>query len=146
MNISTNIISLETKNKQEFICLNNKVENLIKKSRITKGLVFIFSRHTTFAIQINEFESCLLKDICSFMNNLVPKKSYYFHDNFKLRKNVSPNEKKNGDSHLKAILLASSRTIPIKDSQMLLGKWQSVFGIELDGPRKREIVVQIIGT
>lgn len=52
----------------------------------------------------------------------------------------------NASSHLKSLILSSSETVPVKNSKIDLGTWQSLFFIELDGPRRnRKIVLTLIG-
>jgi len=49
----------------------------------------------------------------------------------------------NGAAHLKAAILGPSETIPIHNGQLVLGTWQAVMLVELDGPRERKIIVSI---
>ena len=94
MKIHTEILKLKTKKELEFIKITDKVEKILSKVKLKEGFVNIFSRHTTMAIKINEYEPQLLKDIEWFMKNLAPEKRKYFHDNFKLRKNCPPNSRR----------------------------------------------------
>ena len=51
----------------------------------------------------------------------------------------------NAHSHLAAMLVGSSETIPVCDGKMVLGQWQSVMLVDVDGPRERTVGVQCIG-
>ncbi|WP_295614788.1 secondary thiamine-phosphate synthase enzyme YjbQ, partial [uncultured Methanobrevibacter sp.] len=95
-----------------------------------EGIVNIFSKHSTSAIAVNENESGLLEDLELMLKDLVSDKYSWQHD-------LIDN---NAKSHLKSFLLSSSETIPISNGKLDLGTWQSVFFIELDGPRKDRIV------
>ena len=97
---------------------------------IENGIVNIFSKHSTSAIVVNENESGLLNDLEVMLSNLVSDKYSWQHDRID----------NNAKSHLKSFLLSSSETIPISNGKMDLGTWQSVFFIELDGPRKNRVV------
>lgn len=97
---------------------------------IENGIVNIFSKHSTSAIVVNENESGLLNDLEVMLSDLVSDKYSWQHDRID----------NNAKSHLKSFLLSSSETIPISNGKMDLGTWQSVFFIELDGPRKNRIV------
>jgi secondary thiamine-phosphate synthase enzyme len=66
------------------------------------------------------------------------------HDNTNLR-NFPPDERINGHAHLRSLILNSNEVIPIENFSLSLGNWQSIFFIELDGKRDREIKVTIIG-
>ncbi|MFW7381479.1 MAG: YjbQ family protein [Oligoflexus sp.] len=50
-----------------------------------------------------------------------------------------------GHSHIKSLLFNTSETIPVKDGEMQLGKWQRIMAVELDSPRDREIILTFIG-
>lgn len=52
----------------------------------------------------------------------------------------------NGHSHLRAALLKASLTIPLVAGRMTLGTWQQLVYLDFDNrPRRREVVVQIMG-
>ncbi len=76
---------------------------------------------------------------------LVPPDVSYSHDLFELRQNLAVNERSNGHAHVKAFLLGSSETVPIRKNELMLGQKQSIFFVELDGGRPRDFVVQLIG-
>jgi secondary thiamine-phosphate synthase enzyme len=145
MQILTKHIDLETTEKIEFLNITNQIKNIIAKSRIKNGIVNIYSQHTTTAIRINENEPLLIKDIKGFLEKKAPSTLCYNHDNIDNRKDCPDDEPRNAHSHLKSFLLGTSETIPLLNKQLPLGKWQSIFFVELDGPRKRKIIVHIIG-
>ena len=97
---------------------------------IKSGIVNIFSKHSTSAIVVNENESGLLNDLELMLGDLVSDKYSWQHDRID----------NNAKSHLKSFLLSSSETIPISNGKLDLGTWQSVFFVELDGPRKKRTV------
>lgn len=97
---------------------------------IESGIVNIFSKHSTSAIVVNENETGLLNDFELMLTDLISDKYSWQHDRID----------NNAKSHLKSFLLSSSETIPISNGKLDLGTWQSVFFIELDGPRKNRVV------
>ena len=98
------------------------------------------------AIKINEHEPELLKDMESMLKRLAPPDAAYFHNNFYVRTvNMEEEECPNGHSHCQHLFLGASETIPVQDGQMLLGKWQSIFLVELDHARRRLVLVQTMG-
>ena len=97
---------------------------------IDSGIVNIFSKHSTSAISVNENESGLLADLELMLSDLVSDKFSWKHDRID----------NNAKSHLKSFLLSSSETIPVSNGKLDLGTWQSVFFIELDGPRSNRTV------
>ena len=103
---------------------------------LSNGILNIFTKHSTSAIVINENEKGLLGDFEFILGDLVQDKNNYSHD-------LIDN---NASSHLKSFLLGSSETIPIVNGKIDLGTWQSIFFIELDGPRRnRTIDLTFIG-
>ena len=96
----------------------------------------IFTKHSTSAICVNENESGLLNDFEKVLNDMVKENDNYKHDFID----------NNAASHIRAFLLGSSETVPIVDGRLDLGTWQSIFFVELDGPRRgRTIDLTFIG-
>jgi secondary thiamine-phosphate synthase enzyme len=145
MKTFTKIIDIETHKDTDIIDLTPQVKGFIKESKVKNGIATVYSKHTTAAIRINENEACLHQDIKAFFENIAPKGKIYNHDDFEKRV-CPPDERKNGHSHLLAMFLGASETIPIIAGELTLGIWQSIFFMELDGgDRKRQVIVQIIG-
>lgn len=123
---------INTNKSLELIDITSSVNELID---VEKGIVNIFSKHSTTAIVINENEQGLLNDFENALKELINEDNNYKHD-------IIDN---NAASHLRAFILSPSITIPIKDYKLDLGTWQSVFFVELDGPRvNRKIEINII--
>jgi|TARA_B100001971_G_C18044874_1_gene459643 secondary thiamine-phosphate synthase enzyme len=135
---------IDSAEKVEFMDVTDKVREAVQKSKIKNGVVTVFTQHTTTAIRINENEEGLMRDIKCFLEKQAPIDCHYEHDELDKR-DVPEDEQINAHSHLKSLLMATSENIPLANSEMLLGKWQSVFFVELDGPRKRKLIVQVIG-
>ena len=108
------------------------------------GFVTVTSRHTTTAITVNENEPRLLQDLTRFLERLAPAGDPYLHNDVHLR-DCPAEEPRNAHSHLLAILVGSAVVVPIVKGALDLGTWQSVFLVELDGPRDRTVTVQVIG-
>ena len=129
-------ITINSSKKTEIIDITSKIQLVIEESQIKSGIINIFSKHSTSAIVVNENEPGLLLDFEKILNDLIPRGNGYKHD-------IIDN---NADSHLKSFLLGSSESIPINNKKLAIGTWQSIFFIELDGPRNnRTIEVTIIG-
>ena len=133
MTIKSYSLKIDTSKNFEIIDITSKINELID---VEEGIISIFSRHSTSAIVVNENESGLLRDLEFTLDNLITDKYSYGHDRID----------NNARSHLKSFLLSSSECLPIKNGRLDLGTWQSVFFIELDGPRHgRTISLTIIG-
>ncbi|ACS90705.1 secondary thiamine-phosphate synthase enzyme YjbQ [Thermococcus sibiricus] len=126
-------VEISTRREFEVIDIAHLIEQKIRESKIKEGLAVIFTQHTTTALFINENENGLLEDVKGFLQTLVPKGKGYKHDRID----------RNAHSHLRSILLNPSLAIPIKDGTLLLGTWQSVIFVELDGPRRRRVFIKL---
>lgn len=144
MSIINKIIEVETATGINIYNITPQIKEFLAETNIKNGQVLIFSRHTTTALAINEDEERLLEDIKVFLNKIAPETDRYLHNDLHLRV-VLEDEPMNAHSHLMAIMLTTSEVIPIVDSHLALGTWQSVLFFELDGPRKRSISLQISG-
>ena len=139
-------LGVETERAPEFIDITQMVEECMAESNVRNGYAIVFSRHTTAAIKINENEPLLLQDMEHFLERVSPRNGHYNHNDFSIRTvNMTEDECPNGHAHCQQLLLSTSETIPIVDGIIQKGPWQSIFLIELDRPRSREVLVQIIG-
>ena len=130
----------------EFIDITDWVAECVAESQISNGFVVVYSKHTTAAVKINENEPLLLDDMAGFLEKIFPRDHSYQHNNFEIRTvNMNENESPNGHAHLQPLLMGTSETVPVMDGQMQFGTYQSIFFIELDHPRPREVLVQIVG-
>jgi secondary thiamine-phosphate synthase enzyme len=130
------IMELRTTRHTELVDITDRVRAQVKESGIQDGLCLISTRHTTSAIIVNENEQGLRKDILDMLEILIPQNKSYVHDRID----------SNAHSHLRAVLLGISETIPIENGHLVLGTWQGIFFVELDGPRNRTVNVKIIGS
>lgn len=133
----------------EFIDITDEVIAAVNKSKVKHGTVTVYAKHTTAAIRINEKESGFIEDFKDFVKKTLPPHAYYRHNDMKIRtENIDCDDDrcdKNGHAHCQHMLLGTSETIPIVDGKLTLGRWQRVFLVELCSPRKREVVLQVIG-
>jgi secondary thiamine-phosphate synthase enzyme len=116
----------------------------LEQSGIRDGFVTVTSRHTTTALTVNENEQRLLEDVQRFLTRLIPPRAHYLHNDIQLR-DCPPDEPENAHSHLAAMLLGSSEVVPVCGGRLVLGQYQSVMLVELDGSRARNVSVQICG-
>ena len=138
MQVNLNHILLSTGGNTEIIDITQKVTDCIISSSLKNGLVTIFCPSSTSGVTTIEYEPGVLQDLKQIFNEIIPKDRNYFHD--------EAWHDGNGHSHIRAALLKASLTIPIIDSRMTLGTWQQIVYIDFDTrPRKREIIVQIMG-
>jgi secondary thiamine-phosphate synthase enzyme len=139
-------LKLESSRAPQFIDITERVRQCVEDSQVRNGCVVVFSKHTTAAIKLNENEPLLLQDMEEFLERVAPRNGNYKHNDFSIRTaNMSDDECPNGHAHCQQLMLGSSETIPIIDGVMQSGRWQRIFLVELDRPRPREVLVQVIG-
>jgi secondary thiamine-phosphate synthase enzyme len=131
----TGIIDISTSRSTEFVDITGKVQEVIDGAGAKEGVAVVFTKHTTTAITINENESRLLSDFEKALEKLAPRGAGYGHDDID----------SNAHAHIRSIIVGPSETIPIRDGRLVLGRWQSIFFVELDGPRSRKVMVQVVG-
>src|SRR5437867_2099874 len=117
------------------------VRDIVQNSPVTTGIALINTLHTTCALFVNEFQAALIEDLKGLVERLVPERGGYRHDDPR----YSDCERGNGHSHLRAALLGRSGAVPINDGELTLGRFQSIIFAELDGPRSRQVSIQVIG-
>ncbi len=137
---------IETGGAPEFIDITDDVQEIVTESGVRFGQVTVFSTHTTAAIKVNENEPLLLQDMARILRQIAPIQAEYEHNDFSRRTvNIDEGECKNGHSHCQHLFLSTSETIPIVDGALASGQWQRIFLVELDQPRQRRVLVNIIG-
>ena len=121
--------SIQTSKRNEFIDITTQIQGLVEG--VSEGVATVYVPHTTTAVTINEnADPDVRRDILKKLEDLVPQR-----DNFRHMEG-------NSDAHIKASLFGPSVSVIIKDGQLLLGTWQSIFFCEFDGPRRRKFYVQ----
>lgn len=138
-------IRLKTLECLQFIDLTKEITDIVALSGVRHGWVNVQTRHTTTALIVNENEPLLLEDLRRILDRMVPRDADYEHNDFSRRVDIPPDEPANGHSHCKALFLPASVCLNISDGRIQLGQWQSLFFIELDDSRERNISVMVIG-
>ncbi len=131
-------IRLSTQGNTDILDITEQVAKWVSESGLSNGIVTIFCPSSTSALTTIEFESGALSDLRRLFDEIIDPQRYYQH-----------NERwgdGNGHSHVRAALLGASITVPFVDRRLTLGTWQQIIYIDFDNrPRRRELVVQILG-
>jgi octaprenyl-diphosphate synthase len=142
--ISTRL-RFETSRTTEFLDITQRLRDEVRRSGLRNGRVHLQSLHTTVGLAVNENEPLLLRDFEQLLERVVPKGAGYQHDDFARRIEVAFDEPVNGHAHCRQLLLTGFTTILVEEGDLVLGRWQSVFVVELDGPRHRQLAMQLDG-
>ena len=134
-------MAVDTTERLEILDLTEAVMSFVRRSGVKEGLLSLWSMHTTCCIFINESQAALDVDMKAYLETTVPRDHYYRHND----PDHSDCDRRNADSHLRAMLLGHSVTMQISGGEVVLGQWQRVLCGEMDGPRTRTIRAQVQG-
>ena len=124
---------IRTRAKREMIDVTARVAEIVARADLAEGLCSVYTPHATAAIVVNENDDpnvCV--DVLDALDRLVPA-GVWRHDRVD----------GNAASHIQATILGPGETIPVRDGKLLLGTWQAVMLVELDGPRDRRVLVTL---
>ena len=136
MKSHTEYLWFNTKKHREIVYITDKVESVVKKSKIQEGFILVSAMHITASVYINDNEDGLFRDMEEWLQKLCPEGPDYHHHK---------SGETNGDAHLKSLLMGHQVVVPITKGKLDLGPWQSVFYYEFDGQRKKRVLVKAIG-
>ena len=126
-------IEITTRSRTEVVDITTQVERLVSQSGVSRGVVFVFSAHTTAGMTVNEHaDPDVMGDVLAALEGLAPRRGAYAHT------------EGNSDAHIKASLMGNAVSLPVEAGRLSLGTWQGVFFCEFDGPRRRQALVQVV--
>lgn len=133
-------VSKEIKTNGNTDCRNitAEVQEAVRSSGITSGVVTVFIPGSTAAVTTIEFEEGVVSDLSGALERLIPKDISYNHD--------KRWHDGNGFSHVRAAFLGPSLTVPFTDGKLQLGTWQQIVLLDFDNRRReRRYLINIIG-
>jgi len=127
----------QSPNRREIIRITDDVQAAINESGIKEGLVLVNAMHITASVFINDNESGLHHDYEVWLEKLAPEKPYdqYWHNGYE----------DNGDAHLKRTVMGREVVCAITNGKLDFGPWEEIFYYELDGKRRKRVLIKIIG-
>lgn len=126
-------ISVKSADKKQVLDITDLINEEIGKQNIQKGLVNLFLTHTTAALATTDLDPGTDQDYLDAFEKMIPKLEYRH-----------PYDPSHTPDHILSTLIGISLSIPVENGQLVLGTWQRVVLIEFDGPRKREIVINLL--
>jgi secondary thiamine-phosphate synthase enzyme len=136
MKFLTDYLWFNTKKQREYINITHEVEEAVEKSGVSEGMVLVSAMHITAAVYVNDAESGLIQDIESWLQELAPEGPDYLHHR---------TGERNGDAHLKSLLMHHQVIVPITEGRLDLGPWQQIYYAEFDGLRRKRVVIKVMG-
>jgi secondary thiamine-phosphate synthase enzyme len=130
------ILTVATRAARECVEITGEVRDLVRRSGVERGLCHVMALHATAAIVVNENDDPNIGvDLLRALERMVPAHDGWLHDRID----------NNAHSHIQAAILGPSELLQVEDGDLLLGRWQGVLLVELDGPRqRRNVSVQVI--
>ncbi len=126
-------LQVRTSQRQHFVDITSKIDNLVKQSDVSSGLCYLFCPHTTAAITMNEnWDPDVQHDMALALDSIAPQRNDFRH------------AEGNSPAHVKTSLMSSDHTLFIDGGRLVLGRWQGVYLAEFDGPRNRTLYVKIV--
>jgi secondary thiamine-phosphate synthase enzyme len=127
-------LNISTRSRSEFVDITRLVQEALDNSGVQHGSCQVFVPHTTAGVTINEnADPDVRRDIMTSLDRLVPWQDNYHHS------------EGNSAAHIKASLMGFTVSIPVDSGRLVLGTWQCIYFCEFDGPRSRNVVVNITG-
>jgi secondary thiamine-phosphate synthase enzyme len=131
--MSTHRIKVRSREREELVEFTADVRRALGESGAREGVCVLFVRHTTAGLTVNEnADPDVPRDMLHCLRTLIPQHGMGFRHG-----------EQNSDAHIKASLVGPSVTLPFADGELLLGRWQGIFMCEFDGPREREVILQV---
>ena len=129
----TDTLTIQTGKRADAIDITARVEHVVRESGVETGLCQVYVPHTTAGVFINEnADPDALRDILNTLEALVPWENGYRH------------AEGNAAAHIKASLVGTSQTVPVRNGRLMLGRWQAIYFADFDGPRERQLHVTVL--
>ena len=130
------VFSVATQERQQALEITDAVRAIVRRSRAGEGLCHVMVLHSTAALVVNETDDPNIgSDLIQALARAVPEHAGWLHDRID----------DNAHAHIKAALLGPSELLAVHAGELVLGTWQRLMLLEFDGPRQRQISVQILG-
>lgn len=127
------VLRVSTIQLKQVVDLTDRVETLIRKARMQEGLCSLFITHTTAALTTGEIGEGTEQDFLQIVEEMIPKIQFrHAHD------------PSHAWSHMASSILGPALAVPVSAGKLVLGTWQSVLLVELDGPRERDVYVTLV--
>ena len=136
MKFHTEYLTFNTKMHRDYINITKKVEAALKKSGVREGMILVSAMHITAAVYVNDAEEGLIQDIDEWLERLAPYREDYRHHR---------TGERNGDAHLKNLLMHHQVIVPVTEGRLDLGPWQQIYYAEFDGRRKKRALIKVMG-
>ena len=127
-------LTVSTRSRTELVDMTSQIQDVVRESGLSEGICALYVPHTTAGLVINEgADPSVQRDILAQLEKMVPRDGDYRH------------LEGNSDAHIKASLVGSSQIVFVEEGRLVLGTWQTIYFAEFDGPRRRKVLVRVMG-
>ena len=124
---------IRSQRKYQMLDVTRQVQEIVRAANLPEAICSVYVTHATAAVVINENDDPnVCEDVLAALDKLIPE-GIWRHDRVD----------NNAAAHIKSAILGPGETIPVRDGRLVLGTWQAIMLVELDGPRDRRVVVTI---
>lgn len=135
--VSTHHLSLSTRGDNDVHDITGEIAKAVRESGVRNGVATVFVPGSTAGVTAIEYEPGMIRDLQEFLERVAPTKASYHHNH---------GGDSNGHAHVRAAFIGPSLAVPLVDGKLRLGTWQQIVLVDFDDrPRKREVMVQIVG-
>ena len=128
-------ITVRTKRKDEVVDITDTVEAQLRDMNVEEGVCNVFVAHTTCALTTADLDPGTDLDFLDAVRRILPQLRYRH-----------PHDPAHAPDHILSSIIGASVTVPFRNNRLLLGTWQRVVLVELDGPRQRTVHISCFGT
>ncbi len=127
------VLQVKSDQREQMLDITRQVQSVVRVQGWQEGVLFLYCTHTTAALTVNESaDPTVAEDIVRSLRKLVPLHGEYRH------------LEGNSDAHIKSSILGCTAQVPLLQGKLALGTWQGLFFAEFDGPRTRQVHVQLL--
>ncbi len=126
-------VTIKTRKKDQVVDITETVEQVLAEEKATSGVCVVFAAHTTCALTTADLDPGTDLDLLDALRRLLPEMTYRH-----------PHDPEHTPDHILSSLIGPSVTVPYSNGQLLLGTWQRVILVELDGPRQRTVHISCL--
>jgi secondary thiamine-phosphate synthase enzyme len=124
---------IRSQRKYQMLDITRQVAEIVRRTDLPEAICSVYVAHATAAVVINENDDPnVCEDVLDALDKLIPE-GVWRHDRVD----------NNAAAHIKAAILGPGETIPVRDGELVLGTWQAIMIVELDGPRDRRVLVTV---
>ena len=137
MKACTKYLTLNTKNRIDFVNITEKVRKAVRESGVKDGIVLVNAMHITASVFINDNESGLLHDFRKWLEKLAPMQEGLYKHNL--------TGEDNAYAHLWRTMMGRGVVIAVTKGELDFGPWESIFYGEFDGQRNKRVLIKVLG-